>query len=115
MGRRTFMGAGGKPLPNRRNIIITSTPIEGIECVRSLPAALALCQGDVWICGGAKIYREGMALADVIDVTYVPDHVLPSIDNVYFPDIDERVFAAGPLLPHEEEAGLSRRIYQKRA
>ena len=51
---------------------------------------------EIWIVGGSGIYTEGMKYADVIDVTYVPDHVTnPSATK--FPQIDETVFRAGPI------------------
>jgi dihydrofolate reductase len=115
MGRRTFESTG-KPLPGRRNIVVTRTPtdVPGVESVRSVDDALALAgEGDVWFIGGAKIYEEAMRHVDVIDVTYVPDHVA-SPDAVHVPPIDERVFAPGPLLPHEDEPGLTRRVYTRR-
>jgi dihydrofolate reductase len=39
MGGTTYHSIG-KPLPNRRNIVLTSHPIEGIECYDSIPALL---------------------------------------------------------------------------
>jgi dihydrofolate reductase len=68
---------------------------------------------DVWFIGGARIYEEAMAYVDVIDVTYVPDHVSAE-GAVRAPPIDERIFEPGPLLPHEEEPGLTRRVYRRR-
>ena len=115
MGRRTFESTG-KPLPGRRNIVVTRTPLEvpGVESVRTVDQALALAgDADVWFIGGAKIYEEAMRHVDVIDVTYVPDHV-DSPDAVRVPPIDEQVFAPGPLLPHEDEPGLTRRVYTRR-
>lgn len=115
MGRKTFESMG-KPLPGRRNVVVTRTALEapGVECVRTVEEALALAGGgDVWFVGGARIYEEGMRYADVIDVTFVPDHV-PTTGAVMAPAIDERVFEPGPLLPHEDEDGLTRRVYTRR-
>ncbi len=115
MGRKTFESMG-KPLPGRRNVVVTRTPIDapGVERVRSIEEALALAgAGDVWLVGGARIYEEGMQYADVIDVTYVPDRV-DAVDAVRAPAIDERLFEPGPLLPHEDEEGLTRRVYTRR-
>src|ERR1700739_4477617 len=59
MGRKTYDSVG-KPLPNRRNIIITrkDIKIEGCEVVNSIGAALELCktEDEVFIVGGAEIY-----------------------------------------------------------
>ena len=116
MGRATFEETG-KPLPGRRNIVVTSRGLDapGVERVPSVDAALALAGSqDVWFIGGARIYEEAMKHVDVIDVTYVPDHVEDPA-AVHAPPIDEHVFAPGPLLDHEDEPGLTRRVYTRRA
>jgi dihydrofolate reductase len=85
-----------------------------VEVVRSIDEALALAgEADVWFLGGARIFEEAMRHVDVIDVTYVPDRV-GAAGAVLAPAIDERVFEAGPLLPHEEEPALTRRVYSRR-
>lgn len=119
MGRATFDSIG-KALPGRRNIVVTSRPLAAadVEVARSVEEAVAAAEardgrGDLWFIGGAKIYEEGMRYADVIDVTYVPDRV-PVEGAVYAPPIDARVFEAGPLLPHEDEPALTRRVYTRR-
>jgi dihydrofolate reductase len=115
-GRATFDSVG-KPLPRRRNIVVTSRPlvVDGVETAATLAEAIALAgtAGAVWLIGGARIYEEGMKYADLIDVTYVPDHV-DAPDAVRVPPIDETVFEPGPLLPHEDEPGLTRRVYTRR-
>ncbi|HTQ43994.1 MAG TPA: dihydrofolate reductase [Polyangiaceae bacterium] len=117
MGRATF-DETGKPLPGRRNIVVTSRPLDvaGVERVGTVDEALARAgaECDVWFIGGARIYEEAMGHVDVIDVTYVPDHV-DAPGAVHAPPIDERVFEPGPLLPHEDEPGLTRRVYRRRA
>ncbi len=116
MGRATFDEVG-KPLPGRRNIVVTSRPLDvpGVETARSVDEALALAgdAGDIWFIGGARIYAEAMRHADVIDVTYVPDHV-DAPGAVRAPPIDEALFEPGPLLQHEDEPGLTRRVYSRR-
>jgi dihydrofolate reductase len=115
MGRKTFESMG-KPLAGRRNIVVTSHPVlmDGVECVPSLEEAVARSGSDaVWFIGGARIYAEAMRFVDVIDVTYVPDHI-DAPDAVHAPPIDERLFSPGPLLPHEDEPLLRRREYRRR-
>jgi dihydrofolate reductase len=74
MGRKTYKSVG-RPLPKRRNIIITRQPIaiEGCEVVNSIEAALSLCadEDEVFIVGGAEIYRQSMHLTDRIYLTIV--------------------------------------------
>jgi dihydrofolate reductase len=115
MGRATFESIR-KALPGRRNVVVTSRPIDvpGVECVRSIEQALALAgDGDVWFIGGARIYADAMAHVDLIDVTYVPDHVSAS-DAVLAPPIDETVFEPTALVAHEDEPALTRRTYRRR-
>jgi dihydrofolate reductase len=88
MGRKTFDSVG-RPLPNRRNIVITrqNINIEGCEVVNSLDAALALSSGvaDVDIVGGAEIYRQAMPLTNYIHLTVVHQNFDA---DTFFPEID---------------------------
>src|ERR1700753_4239037 len=74
MGRKTYESVG-KPLPNRRNIIVTrqDITIAGCEVVNSIEAAIELCktQHEVFIIGGAEIYKQAMHLTDRIYLTIV--------------------------------------------
>jgi dihydrofolate reductase len=116
MGRATFDSVG-RPLSRRRNIVVTSHPLAmtGVECVASVDEAMALAGDDnVWFIGGARIYGEGMRYADSIDVTYVPDRV-DAPGAVRVPPIDPAAFEEGPLLVHEDDARLRRRVYTRRS
>ena len=88
MGRKTFDSVG-KPLPNRRNIVVTrqDITIEGCEVVKSIEDAIALCKGEdeVFIGGGAEIYRQAMHLTDRIYLTIV--HQTFDADT-FFPEIN---------------------------
>lgn len=75
MGRKTFDSVG-KPLPNRRNIIITrkkEISIPGAEVVHTLEEAIARCKDEeeVFIGGGAEIYKMAMDMTDKIYLTVV--------------------------------------------
>jgi len=113
MGRVTWESLGGRPLPGRRNLVVTREAIPGVECFADVSSALGASEGRVWFFGGARIYREAMPLSDFIDVVYVPDHVVDP-NAVHFPPIDPTMWDAGPLLPHEDEPALTRRIYTRR-
>jgi dihydrofolate reductase len=88
MGRKTFDSVG-KPLPNRRNIVVTrqDITIPGCEVVKSINDAIALCKGEneVFIGGGAEIYRESMDRTDKIYLTII--HKMFDADT-FFPEID---------------------------
>lgn len=74
MGRKTYESLG-RPLPDRRNIVITRQKIElkGCDIVHSLSQALALFGPDeeVFIIGGAQIYAEALPRADRFYLTRV--------------------------------------------
>lgn len=89
MGRRTFE-AVGRPLPGRRNIVVTRNPdfaASGVETAASLEQALALA-GDapqVMVIGGGELYRAALPLARRIHLTRV--HARPDGDT-RFPELD---------------------------
>ncbi len=77
MGRKTFDSCG-KPLPGRRNIVITrhsGFSAEGVDVAASLEDALALCRrrGEqiAFIAGGAQIYRAALPVVEEMIVTYI--------------------------------------------
>lgn len=88
MGRKTFDSIG-KPLPNRRNIVITRNPDwrhEGVEAVASLDDAARLAgDGEVFVIGGAQIFAEALPrvqrlIVTEIDKTFACDTFLQSFD-----------------------------------
>lgn len=88
MGRKTFDSIG-RPLPNRRNIVITRNPDwqhDGVEAVTSIAAAKALV-GDApaFIIGGGQIFADTLAEADRLIVTHI-DKVFDC--DAFFPAID---------------------------
>jgi dihydrofolate reductase len=103
MGRKTYDSVG-KPLPNRRNIIITrqDIKIEGCEVVKSIEDALALCAGEqeVFIVGGAEIYKQAMHLTDRIYLTIV--HQKFDADS-FFPEIDYNIWKETAREDHQPD------------
>ncbi|MET0265989.1 MAG: dihydrofolate reductase [Duganella sp.] len=88
MGRKTFESIG-RPLPNRRNIVVTRNAgwrHDGAESAASLAAAVELLQGaDGFIIGGAEIYQQSLALANTLIITEIG----ASFDcDAFFPEID---------------------------
>ena len=86
MGRKTYESIG-KPLRDRRTVIVTRqrdySP-EGCQVVGSLDEALA---GDVWVLGGGEIYAQALPRADRMELTFVHTEV-PDGDT-WFPEWDE--------------------------
>jgi dihydrofolate reductase len=94
MGRKTFESIG-RPLPGRRNIVVTRNRDwhhDGVDIVHSLADAVALVGGDAAsIIGGAQIFAEAMGLADRLIVTHI-DKVYRC--DTFFPEIDGARWAA---------------------
>tara|TARA_B100001250_G_scaffold388083_1_gene386037 strand:+ start:317 stop:781 length:465 start_codon:yes stop_codon:yes gene_type:complete len=112
MGRNTWESLPIKPLPERRNIVITSNSIENIECFKSIQEAIDTCKGDIWFIGGSGIYEEAMNLADYIDMTLVPDNISGET-CVHFPKIGNE-WKEGETKPLENSSILLHKIYTRR-
>lgn len=90
MGRKTFESIG-RPLPNRRNIVITrdlNYKKEGVEIVHSLNEALDLFpdqKEEIFMIGGAEIYRQVMPIADKLYITHIKAEDKNA--DAFFPEI----------------------------
>jgi len=103
MGRKTFDSVG-KPLPKRRNIVVTRQDIEidGCEMVKSIDEAIAICktEDEVFIVGGAEIYRQAMHITNRIYLTIVHQ----SFDaDTFFPEIDYKDWKETAREDHEAD------------
>jgi len=91
MGRKTFESFGAKPLPERRNIIVTTDTnynAKGIDIVHSLESGLALesDQEELMVIGGSNIYQQCLPLANRLYMTLVHadikgDALFPTFDK----------------------------------
>jgi dihydrofolate reductase len=96
MGRKTWESLPRKPLPGRKNIVITDVPGEHIEdalTVYSIEDALDKCEKDeeIYIIGGGSVYRQFMPLARRLYITHI--HKKKPADT-FFPEIDPLVWRA---------------------
>ena len=111
MGRKTWDSIG-RPLPGRRNIVVTRNPQwrpDGAEPVASLEAALAAAElaQKVFVIGGAELYAAALPLADEL--------VLTELDadfdgDAWFPAWDRGDFGASAPEEHVTDAGLHYRF-----
>ena len=90
MGRRTAE-AIGRPLPGRRNLVLTrgaSAPFAGVELVHSMDEALAALgeTGELMVIGGGEVYALALPHATRLLLTHV-DTVVAGAD-AFFPDWD---------------------------
>lgn len=92
MGRKTFESIG-KPLPNRRNIIITrdrNYHQESCFVYNSLEEALEIYRTtDLFVIGGAEIYKQTLGYADAIELTLIDKDFE---GDAYFPEIPDEYF-----------------------
>ncbi|OGI57447.1 hypothetical protein A3B85_01025 [Candidatus Nomurabacteria bacterium RIFCSPHIGHO2_02_FULL_37_13] len=105
MGKKTFESIG-KPLPNRRNIVITRDvkyKKEGVEIAHSLSGALDLFpdqKEEIFIIGGAEIYKQFMPIADKLYITHMDaqdkeaDSFFPEIIPVVWNEISHEEYPA---------------------
>ena len=112
MGRKTWESLPVKPLPNRRNIVISRSSLENVDCFQSIDEALETCEGDIWFIGGSGIYEEAMLKSDLIDMTLVPDNVTGE-GCIYFPKIGNE-WIEGETKPLKEDTKLMHTNYTRR-
>lgn len=91
MGRRTFESLPKGALPNRRNIVLSRTgkaeDFPGADLYPNLQEALSSCEGDIYIIGGASVYKEALPVADRLCLTYI--HDTPEQADTFFPEINK--------------------------
>ena len=91
MGRNTFESLPKGALPNRRNVVLSTTVKElpGCEVFPTLDAALQSCQPDedIYIIGGARVYEQAISKADRLCLTEVDD--IPAQADTSFPDYSD--------------------------
>jgi dihydrofolate reductase len=117
MGRKTYESIG-RPLPGRRTIVVSRSAqwsAPGVERADSLAAAIALA-GDakqIFVTGGAGIFREALAIAARLVVTEVN---LSPPGDIVFPPIDPAQWQkiAGPTLTGANGIEYSIDTYQRR-
>ena len=104
MGRKTFDSIG-RPLPNRRNIVITRNAEwrhDGVETVNSVEAAVALLDGAPgFIIGGAEIYKQSLPLVDQLIITEIA-HTYDC--DAFFPPVDAGAWQETDREQHVSEA-----------
>ncbi|WP_261134109.1 dihydrofolate reductase [Bacillus sp. Marseille-Q3570] len=88
MGRKTYESIG-KPLPNRKNVIVTNDKnyeAEGCVVTHSLDEALRQDGEELIVIGGAEIFKQVLEKASRIYLTYIDEEFE---GDTYFPELDE--------------------------
>ena len=102
MGRKTFESLGSKPLPKRTNIVITRADreFEGALTAHSLEEAIRMAGEDqeIFIMGGAQIYREALSVVDRMYITHVESDYE---GDTSFPEVDYSQWKLVDVVRHE--------------
>jgi dihydrofolate reductase len=109
MGRKTYESIG-RPLPGRRNIVITRNPeftAAGCDIVGDMDTALEICgdADEVMLIGGASLYAQAIEMASVMYVTRIQhsfsgDTWFPEFDLQAWREVERQDFAAGKDSPY---------------
>ena len=91
MGRNTFLSLPKGALPNRRNVVLSRSAkaFDGCDVYPSLEEALKHCtpDEDIYIIGGASVYKQALPLADRLCLTEIDD--TPAEADTFFPPYNE--------------------------
>jgi dihydrofolate reductase len=118
MGRKTYASLG-KPLPNRRNIVVTRSLsaceeiiTQGVTVVTSIADALALCanEAEVFVIGGGEIYRQTIAMAHKIYLTIIHQDFE---GDAFFPRIPPQFIQTSSEQQSENGLKFSFCLYEK--
>ncbi len=90
MGKKTWESLPGKPLPGRKNIVLTDNELDCFDCAetaRSVEEALGMCDPgkEIFIIGGGSVYRQFMPLADRLLITHIHEGFEA---DTFFPEIN---------------------------
>ena len=120
MGRVTYESIG-RPLPDRINIVVSSQKKYCGELLRTVPdmrAALRLADEcvkfsggkmEIFLCGGERIYSEGLSHADRLYLTEISRSVE---GDAFFPEFDKRKFVLKKS-EHRDELSLRFSVYER--
>ncbi len=90
MGRKTYESIGGRPLPNRKNIVLSGGEVTGAVGAKNFAQALQFASEepnqDIFVIGGERVFAEALPEVDTIYATEV-DYSFSDAD-VFFPQID---------------------------
>ena len=111
MGRKSFESIG-KPLPDRRNVVLSSHPVPGIETYTSISDLLKALSAEstVFIIGGGEVFRQMLPLADALYLTLL-DHDVEG--DTFFPEYEHLIGNTFRLVHQEPREGFSFVDYER--
>jgi dihydrofolate reductase len=111
MGRRTYESIG-RPLPDRRNVVLSSRPVQGVEHYQTFEEALEALRNEpiVFVIGGASLYTRLLESADELYLTLVDQS--PEGDTV-FPPYEHLLGTRFTLVLREKHEGFEFLDYKR--
>ena len=85
MGERTYYSLPKRPLPNRKNIVLTDVSgktFAGAQAVYSIDALTREADGESFVIGGGMVYRQMLPYADKLYITHI-HHTFPEADTFF--------------------------------
>jgi dihydrofolate reductase len=107
MGRKTYESIG-RPLPNRRNIVVSRNMdiyYEGTEVVHSIEDAVSISRHDheVFVIGGSNIYEQALSLVDHLYITEIKKNFS---GDAFFPEINKQIWIESSREDHITNDGI---------
>lgn len=111
MGRKTHTSIN-KPLSGRRNVVVSRSPLKGVETYTSLDAALGALAGQerVFVIGGGEVYAQVLERADELFLTIVDREVDA---DTFFPPFEHLLGRVFQLVSRELHDGYSFEEYTR--
>jgi dihydrofolate reductase len=112
MGRKSFESLG-KPLPNRRNVVLSSRSIPQVETYSSIDSALKALRDEeeVYAIGGGEIFAELLDRVDMIRLTLVEQEIE---GDTFFPPYEGLVKSQFTLVCQEQHEGFRYLDYERK-
>ena len=105
MGRRTWFSLPRRPLPGRKNIVLTDIPgetFEGAIAANRIEDIVAQCDPDLenFVIGGGMVYRQFMPIAQKLYITHI-HHAFEA--DTFYPEISPEAWEKISADPHEPD------------
>jgi dihydrofolate reductase len=111
MGRKTWQSLG-KPLTGRRNVVLSTGPLNGVEVYRSIDDLLEALKDEerIFVIGGGEVYRQFLGRADELYLTIVDRE---TDADTFFPPYEQLIGSTYSCVGTESHDGFSFADYRR--
>lgn len=111
MGRKTYESMG-KPLSGRRNVVLTSRQLPGVETYPTIAGALQALESQekVFVIGGGELFAQLIENVDALHLTFVDQDVA---GDTFFPPYEYLIGTTYKLVSKEEHEGFRFEDYER--